>query len=218
MSSQRSDGSSAARVNRAVSQAPPKTPTSLPTTSPSDDADAQGLRQPGSRHVARSSATPAERNAKTGTATPAESGRTRCSSRSAGDSSSSGSGLTRVSSPRATPATVAWIAGVVDECPDDQGEWHVEPRRRRRVRAAAGSTRRAGRPPRSSGRTLSVVGEEHRDDRDRAEVVDHGEGQQERPQRRRQVRAHDGQHGEREGDVGRHRDGPTGLRRRGRPW
>ena len=52
---------------------------------------------------------PVLKKAKIGTATAADSGRIRCSRRSAGEWCSSGSGRTRVSSPRATPAIVAWM-------------------------------------------------------------------------------------------------------------
>ena len=64
---------------------------------------------------------------------------------------------------------------------------------------------------------VQVVGEEHRDDHDRDEVVDDGERQQERPQRGRQVGADDGQHRQRERDVGGGRDRPAlGAVRRAR--
>ena len=45
MSTQRREGSSSARVKRAVSQAPPKTPTQLAEHEPDDDADEQGIGQ-----------------------------------------------------------------------------------------------------------------------------------------------------------------------------
>ena len=50
---------------------------------------------------------------------------------------------------------------------------------------------------------------EHGDDRDGDEVIDDGEGEQEGPQRARQVRADDGEHRQSEGDVGGRGDGPT---------
>lgn len=51
--------------------------------------------------------------------------------------------------------------------------------------------------------------EEHRDDGDRDEVVHDGEGEQERAQRRRQVRSDDREHRQSEGDVGRRGDRPA---------
>ena len=50
---------------------------------------------------------------------------------------------------------------------------------------------------------------EHRDDEDRAEVVDDGQREQERAEGDRQLRAHHGEDGERERDVGGHRDAPA---------
>ena len=58
------------------------------------------------------------------------------------------------------------------------------------------------------GGDLEVGGVEDRDDRDRDEVVDDRKGQQERAQRRGQVRPDDGEHGQREGDVRRRGDRP----------
>jgi hypothetical protein len=53
-----------------------------------------------------------------------------------------------------------------------------------------------------------VVGEEQADQAHRGEVVDYGQGQQEDPQVRRQLRPRDGQGGDGEGDVGGDRHGP----------
>ena len=60
-------------------------------------------------------------------------------------------------------------------------------------------------------RDIEVGGVEDRDDGDRDEVVHDGEGEQEGAQARGQVGADDGEHGEREGDVGRRRDGPAAV-------
>jgi hypothetical protein len=59
---------------------------------------------------------------------------------------------------------------------------------------------------------LHVGREEQRDDGDRDEVVDDGQGEQERPQGWRQMGPDDGQHCEGEGDVGRRRDRPAAHR------
>jgi hypothetical protein len=56
---------------------------------------------------------------------------------------------------------------------------------------------------------VEVGGEEEGDDEDRAEVVQDGEREQERPQGRREMGADDGEHSEREGDVRGHRDRPA---------
>ena len=58
---------------------------------------------------------------------------------------------------------------------------------------------------------VELVGVEERDDRDPQQVVDHGQREQERAQRTGQVRADDGQHRQREGDVGGRGDGPAAL-------
>ena len=61
---------------------------------------------------------------------------------------------------------------------------------------------------RDEPRQREAVAVEDRDDRDGDEVVDDREGEQERTQRRRQVRADDGEHRQRERDVGGRRDRP----------
>ncbi len=55
---------------------------------------------------------------------------------------------------------------------------------------------------------VESLGVEHRDDQDRAEVVDHRQRQQERPQRHRKASTHDRQDRQRECDVGGHGDPP----------
>ena len=60
--------------------------------------------------------------------------------------------------------------------------------------------------------TESEPGVEDRDHHDRQQVVDDGEGEQERAQRGRQVGADDGQDGEGERDVGRRGDRPAAQR------
>ena len=57
-----------------------------------------------------------------------------------------------------------------------------------------------------------VGGEEHRDDRDREQVVDDGQGEQERAQRGRQAAADHREHRQGERDVGRGRDRPPRQR------
>ena len=106
MSRQLRSGLSSARVNRVTSHVPSRTPTGLPITRPATTPSTTGFV---SRPAPPSRTTPADSSAKNGTATPAETGASRCSSRSAGLTDSSGSGLTRISSPRTTPAMVAWI-------------------------------------------------------------------------------------------------------------
>ena len=54
-----------------------------------------------------------------------------------------------------------------------------------------------------------VVGKDDRDDGDGHQVVDDRQGEQERPQRRRQRPAHDGENRHGEGDIGGGRDGPA---------
>ena len=51
---------------------------------------------------------------------------------------------------------------------------------------------------------------EDRDHQDRAQIIDDGQGEQERAQRDRELGAYDREHGQRESDVGRHRDTPAG--------
>lgn len=58
-------------------------------------------------------------------------------------------------------------------------------------------------------REVQLVGEEDGDDQDRKEIVDDGEGEQERAQRGGQRGADDREDGEREGDVGGGRYGPA---------
>ena len=62
--------------------------------------------------------------------------------------------------------------------------------------------RRAARSASEQRQQVEVGGVEDRDDGDREQVVDDGEGEQEGAQRRGQVRADHREHGQREGDVG----------------
>ena len=84
-SAQPRPGASAARVNRATSQVAPRMPSGLPTTSPRATPCATGSANVVCT-VPRLRVTPAANTANTGTATPADSGRHRCSHRSASDS------------------------------------------------------------------------------------------------------------------------------------
>ena len=56
-----------------------------------------------------------------------------------------------------------------------------------------------------------MSGIEQRNDRDGADVVDNRDGQQQQPQRGRGAAAEQGQHANREGNVGRRRDRPAGA-------
>ena len=56
---------------------------------------------------------------------------------------------------------------------------------------------------------LSVSEKNKRDDGDCTEVINHRKREQERPQRRRQVRADYCEYGERERDIGGHGNGPS---------
>ena len=98
--------------------------------------------------------------------------------------------------------------GAVDERPRREGQWQEQPP----VGDAVLDQRRED-AQRDHGRQqreqLEVGGEEDGDDGDRDEVVDDRQGEQERPQRRGQGGPDDGQHGEREGDVGRGGDRPA---------
>ncbi len=99
----------------------------------------------------------------------------------------------------------------MQEAPGDQREREVDPPG---VDAAAlqdppQDHARDGDRERDGGEVVAV---EDGDDEDRAEVVDDGEGQQERPQGDRQLGAHHREHGEGEGDVGRHGDAPPAGR------
>jgi hypothetical protein len=76
-SAHRSELDSEARVNRATVQAPPKTPSGLPTTRPRITASATGCVIASPPRPTK--VTPAEKNANSGTQTPADSGRMACS-------------------------------------------------------------------------------------------------------------------------------------------
>ena len=64
---------------------------------------------------------------------------------------------------------------------------------------------------------VESAGEQHGDHDDRAEVVDHGKGEQEDPGARRQVGRGQGEHAECERDVGRDRDRPRAVDTRRSP-
>ena len=101
-------------MKRATRKVEPKTPTTLPMTSPamtpSATASVRVARKPPSTNR-----TPEAKNANTGTATPAEMGRIRCSNRWATSvvrswvliEGTDARGLTGTTSPRSIPATVA---------------------------------------------------------------------------------------------------------------
>jgi hypothetical protein len=151
--------------------------------------------------------TPAAKNANTGTANPADSGRKRCSKCSARPGPGpSARRITGTVKPSSTPATVACTPDSVHEHPGRRGQRQSSHQERTRrctstANSASGTTAGATAPSRARG-------VEDRDDGDREQVVDHGEGQQEHPQRGRQVGADHREHGEREGDVGGGRDRP----------
>ena len=183
-------------------------PTTRPTTIPSATGSDRTRRRPRQPPMV----TPAEKNAKTGTATPAEMGRKRCSKCSARPGPASG-----------PPAAAAaqHRHGEAQQHPGDGGV-HPEAWTSAQVSAASGSSSHHERTRRctstmnttsGSERRAAEHGEscgvEERDDRDREQVVHDRQGQQERPQRRRQMRADHRQHREREGDVGRGRDRPA---------
>ena len=158
--------------------------------------------------------TPAAKNANTGTATPADSGRKRCSKCSA----SPGPGLRRAADhrdgePEQHPGDGGVHPGRVHQHPGRRGQRQQQPPRpdpplHQHREQASGTSASA------SGSRLQGAGVEDRDDRDREQVVDHGEGEQERAQRGRQVGADHGQHGQRERDVGGGRDRPARPARR----
>ena len=199
-----------------ISQVAPTTPSVFPTTRPRTIPTVIGSRSASVNPFHPSMATPAEKNAKIGTATAADSGRTTCSRCSASPRPSRPSRRsTGTVKPRSTPATVACTP---EAC--------TEPMRRGPEAPAATTTHPLLHECRErhdrdecceEPDDLEVVGEEERDDRDGQQVVDDREGQQERPKRRRQVGADDGEDREREGDVSGGRDGPAaGPRRRRR--
>jgi hypothetical protein len=106
---------------------------------------------------------------------------------------------------------VAWIPEAWHERPgrdrqrDQHPRGHAAPADGHREDADRGEGRREPGEP-------QVVGVEDRDDHDAEKVVDHGEGEQERAQRRGQAPPEDGQHRDRERDVGGHGDGPAAQR------
>ena len=120
--------------------------------------------------------------------------------------------LTGTARPSSTPATVAWMpeACTSAQVASASGSRSHQDVIRRCTRTR--EQRRAAPARASSGPTSRSDGVEDRDDRDGDEVVDDGEGQQEGPQRGRQVRADDGEHGQGERDVGGGRDGPAPQR------
>lgn len=97
---------------------------------------------------------------------------------------------------------------VVHQAPDDQGERNVD------VPASDSCTKQhpedhqAGEGP-AECQEVDARGEEHRDDQDGEEVVDHGEREEEGPQCRRQRRTDHREDGEGERDVGGGGNGPA---------
>ena len=201
-------------------------PAGLPSTRARMMPTATGSVRAEPRPSQPPTATPAEKKAKTGTAMPAEIGRNRCSKISARPGPASGPPLawersTGTAKPSSTPATVAWMP---EACTSAQV---TTPSGSRISQAASGVwCRRTGgtsapgrcRPPAGEGQQqrhgLDVAGVEHRDDGDGEQVIHHGQGQQEDPQRAGQVGADDRQHGDGECDVRGGGDGPAaqGLR------
>ena len=108
-----------------------------------------------------------------------------------------------------TPATVActpeaWTSAQAATASGSSSHGERIRRCTRKPKPAIGSSgqREAGQ--------VQVVGVEDRDDRDRQQVVDHGEGEQEGAQPGRQVGADHREDRDGEGDVGRRRDRPAG--------
>ncbi|CAB4873916.1 unannotated protein [freshwater metagenome] len=93
--------------------------------------------------------------------------------------------------------------------PGKHGNRDVDPRRREPTLLSHGVGGDADQGKREPGE-LEVVGVEDRDDADCAEVVDHGQGQEEGTEGDRQPPADDGKDGQGKGDIGRHRDAPAG--------
>ena len=89
---------------------------------------------------------------------------------------------------------------------------------RRQPRHAGAVEHRAAAPGTSAAsehrQPRQLLREQHRDQHDGAEVVDDRERQQEDAQRRRRPRSQQGQHAQRECDVGGRRDRPAGEHRR----
>ena len=135
-------------------------------------------------------------------------GARRCS---AGLRSSPGSGRTRVEQAQHAPRR-SWraIAALVHRTTSaTSADRQVEQRRSASAGAGPRRTPRT-RPRRAAARPRCRVSvRQHGDDHDHDQVVHHGQGEQEGPQRGRQVRADHRQHGQREGDVGGRRDRPA---------
>ena len=162
-------------------------------------------------------ATPAEKNAKTGTANPADIGRIWCSRYSAIPGPAFGPPFfllrrTGTTNPSSTPATVACTP---EACTSAQAaKASGMSRYQARIRFCTSTAKRAsGTRASSSMARFEFVGVEERDDRDREEVVDHREGEQEGAESGREMGADHGEYRQREGDVGRGGDRPTVQRR-----
>ena len=201
-------------MNVASSQVEPATPTVLPTTRPRTTPRATGSLQRPLKAVEPPMVTPEAKNAKTGTANPAESGPDRCSSRSASPCASVRPSRRRTGTVNAssTPATVACTpeACTSVHATAASGQEDV---RRAAPGAGPGPRRRAiGSTASARYVEVEVLGVEHRDHRDREQVVDHRQGEQERAQRDRQVGAEHGEDRQGEGDVGGRGDRPAAQR------
>jgi len=159
--------------------------------------------------------TPAAKNANTGTATPADTGPEPVLE----VLGQSGAGARRTAQDRygeaeQHPGDGGVHPRLVHQYPGGRGQWQQQPP----VPHAAldeqgeGGQRDQGQRERQQVQRGRV---EDRDDRDREQVVDDRESQQEHPQCGRQVGAEQGQDGEGERDVGGGGDRPSGQR--GRP-
>lgn len=97
---------------------------------------------------------------------------------------------------------------VLHQAPDDQGERDVDVPAADTLAQQQIEDHQAG-DGQAERQKVDLRGEEDRDDQDREEVVDDGEGEQEGAQRGGQGCADHGEYGEREGDVGGGGDRPA---------
>ena len=192
----------------------PNTPTCLPTNSPAAIAERHGLSRSASVKPAKE--TPALAKPKSGTIRNATQGCRPCSSRCSGESSASGAparARTGWRSASSTPAIVAWTPDSSTSEPEHQRRaagraqrMHAE---RLRPHSAPGRHRAASR-----ARAVELGGVEQRDDRAPRRGRRRWRARQEHLERCRHPRPQQRQHAEREGDVGRGRDGPAAPGRR----
>ena len=138
MSRHASDDDSEARVKRAVSQAPPNTPIGLPTTRPGSPRSRPG--RTGCRSGRCRAGPHPRRRRRTAARTPRHSAVGCATAGARPDSGLTGSARTRVSSPSATPATVAWIP---ESCTNTTPPAPTGRRSRRSAPAVVGARRRA---------------------------------------------------------------------------